>query len=102
MSWTLPSNQFIALRDCMILIASAYRDDTKDLQKRNTLSTTINAGDGGSVGCVAGRFRIYVTQDLSLSPQERSLMKGFMYLGWAGFTALLIEGTGTQVQHCII
>ena len=77
-----PSNQFIALGtydfDCL-----AYRDDTK-IYKNGTLSTTINAGDGGSVGCVQGD-RIYVSRPVGQS-SGTEFDEGFLYLGWAGFT----------------
>lgn len=77
-----PSNQFIALGtydfDCL-----AYRDDTK-IYKNGTLSTTINAGASGSVGCVQGD-RIYVSRPVGQS-SGTEFDEGFLYLGWAGFT----------------
>ncbi len=77
----LPSNQFIALITADF-DATAYRDDTR-IFKNNTLSTTINAGESGSVGCVAGDL-VYVTRPVAQSTGTQ-FDEGFIYMGWAGY-----------------
>jgi hypothetical protein len=77
----LPSNQFIALITADF-DATAYRDDTR-IYKNNTLSTTIDAGESGSVGCVAGDL-VYVTRPVAQSTGTQ-FDEGFLYMGWAGY-----------------
>jgi len=77
----IPSNQFMALTTADF-DALAYRDDTR-IYKNNTLSTTINAGESGSVGCNAGDL-IYVTRPVAQSTGTE-FDEGFLYMGWAGF-----------------